>query len=58
MIDTHIFFDGNPKVKTYKRLGWFVANDENLPFLVHCSFHLPHLQADKPLPHAEDSPHN
>jgi hypothetical protein len=46
IINTYIFFDGNPKVKTYKRLGWFVANDENLPFLIHCSFHLPHLQKD------------
>ncbi len=46
MIGTHIFFDGNPKVKTYKRLGWVVENDKNLPFLIHCSFHLPHLQKD------------
>lgn len=46
MIGTHIFFDGNPKVKTYKRLGWVVENDKNLPFLIHCSFHMPHLQKD------------
>lgn len=46
MIGTHIFFDGNPKVKTYKRLGWVVENDKNLPFLVHCSFNLKNLQKD------------
>lgn len=45
-IDTHIFFDGNPKVKTYKRLGWVVENDKALPFLIHCSFNLPNLQKD------------
>lgn len=43
---TYIFFDGNPKVKTYKRLGWTVENDKELPFLVHCSFNLPKLQRD------------
>ena len=46
MVETHIFFDGNPKIKTFKRYGWVVANDENLPFLIHCSFNLPHLQRD------------
>ena len=45
-IDTHIFFDENPKVKTYKRYGWVVENDKNLPFLIHCSFNLKHLQKD------------
>lgn len=45
-IETHIFFDGNPKVKTYKRLGWVVENDKNLPFLIHCSFNLPNVQKD------------
>ena len=44
--DTHIFFDGNPKVKTYKRLGWVVENDRDLPFLIRCSFHLKNLQKD------------
>lgn len=43
---TQIFFDGNPKVKTYKRLGWVVENDKDLPFLVHCSFNLQKLQKD------------
>lgn len=46
MIDTFIFFDDNPKVKTFKRYGWVVENDENLPFLIHCSFNLEHLQKD------------
>lgn len=45
-IDTYIFFEGNPKIKTFKRLGWVVENDQDLPFLVHCSFHLPHVQRD------------
>lgn len=45
-IDTHIFFDGNPKVKTYKRYGWVVENDKDLPFLIHCSFNLKYLQKD------------
>lgn len=44
--NTHVFFDGNPKVKTYKRLGWVVENDRELPFLIHCSFNLLNLQRD------------
>ena len=46
MVETYIFFDGNPKIKTFKRYGWVVENDKDLPFLVHCSFNLPHLQRD------------
>lgn len=45
-IDTSIFFEGNPKVRTFKRLGWVVENSQDLPFLVHCSFNLPHVQKD------------
>lgn len=45
-IPTSIFFEGNPKARTFKRLGWSVENDQNLPFLIHCSFQLPHLQKD------------
>lgn len=45
-INTHIFFEGSPKVKTFKRLGWVVENDQDLPFLIHCSFNLPHVQRD------------
>lgn len=44
--DTHVFFEGNPKVKTLKRYGWVVENNDDLPFLIHCSFHLEHLQKD------------
>ena len=44
--DTHVFFEGNPKMKTFKRYGWVVENDQNLPFLIHCSFNLPHVQKD------------
>lgn len=44
--DTFVFFDGTPKVRTFKRLGWVVENDENLPFLIHCSFDLPNVQKD------------
>lgn len=43
---TYIFFEGSPKLKTYKRLGWVVENDKDLPFLVHCSYHLKDLQKD------------
>ena len=45
-IDTYIFFDGSPKIKTFKRLGWVVENDKDLPFLIHCSFNLPFVQRD------------
>ena len=44
--DTHILFDGNPKLKTYKRLGWVVEGDKDLPFLIHCSYHLKDLRED------------
>jgi len=46
MVDIHIFFDGQPRARTYKRLGWVVENDDNLPFLVRCSFNLEHMQKD------------
>ena len=46
MLDVYVFFDGSPKVKTFKRYGWVVENDKELPFLLHCSFNLPHLQKD------------
>lgn len=45
-MDTHIFFDGNPKVKTFKRYGWVVDNDKDLPFLIHCSWNLSNVQKD------------
>jgi hypothetical protein len=46
MQDTHIFFEGSPKLKTFKRLGWVVENDSSLPFLIHASWNLPSLQKD------------
>ena len=46
IVPTSIFFEGNPKVKTFKRYGWIVENAQDLPFLIHCSFNLPHLQKD------------
>ena len=45
-VETHIFFDGSPKLKTFRRYGWVVDNDKNLPFLIHCSFNLPKVQKD------------
>ena len=45
-IPTNVFFDGSPKVKTFKRYGWVVENDKELPFLLHCSFNLPYVQRD------------
>ena len=45
-IDTHIFFDSTPKIKTFRRYGWVVENDSNLPFLIHCSWNLQNLQKD------------
>lgn len=46
MVDSHIFFEGTPKAKTYKRYGWVVENNQDLPFLIHCSFNLKELQKD------------
>lgn len=45
-METHIFFDGDPKVKTFKRYGWVVDGDKELPFLIHCSWNLPKVQKD------------
>ena len=45
-METRIFFEGNPKVKTFKRMGWVVDNDKDLPFLIHCSWDLPKVQKD------------
>ena len=45
-IPTHIFFEGNPKITTFRRYGWVVENNADLPFLLHCSFNLPHVQKD------------
>ena len=45
-IPTRIFFEGNPKVKTFRRFGWVVDGDKNLPFIIHCDWDLPKLQKD------------
>ena len=45
-IETNIFYDGNPTIRTFKKYGWVVENDKNLPFLAHCSFNLLHVQKD------------
>ena len=44
--DIHIFFESTPKARTFKRLGWVVENNKDLPFLIHCSWNLPNLQKD------------
>lgn len=45
-IDAYVFFESSPKIKTIKRFGWVVENHEDLPFLIHCSWNLPHVQKD------------
>lgn len=45
-IPTSVFFEGNPKVTTFKRYGWVVEGSKELPFLIHCSFNLPNVQKD------------
>lgn len=37
-------FDGEPKLKTYRNLGWVVEKNDNLPFLIHIPFDTPHIQ--------------
>lgn len=44
--NVHIFFESSPKARTFKRLGWVVENNKELPFLIHCSFNLKNLQKD------------
>ena len=46
MQDTFIFFDSTPKIKTFRRYGWVVDNDDNLPFIIHCSWNLSNVQKD------------
>lgn len=45
-VETYVFFEGTPKIKTLKRYGWVVANSDDLPFIVHCSWNLEHVQKD------------
>lgn len=42
--DVYGIFDGDPKLKTYKNLGWVVEKSDNLPFLIHIPFDTPHIQ--------------
>ena len=37
-------FEGEPKLKTYRNLGWVVEKSDNLPFLIHIPFDTPHIQ--------------
>lgn len=37
-------FDGEPKLKTYRNLGWVVEKGDNPPFLIHIPFDTPHIQ--------------
>ena len=37
-IEVYGIFDGEPKLKTYKNLGWVVEKGDNLPFLIHIPF--------------------
>lgn len=37
-------FEGEPKLKTYKNLGWVVEKNDSLPFLIHVPFDTPHIQ--------------
>lgn len=42
--DVYGIFDGEPKLKTYRNLGWAVEKNDNLPFLIHVPFDTPHIQ--------------
>lgn len=42
--DVYGIFDGEPKLKTYKNLGWVVEKSDNLPFLIHVPFDTPNIQ--------------
>lgn len=43
-IEVYGIFDGEPKLKTYKNLGWVVEKSDNLPFLLHIPFDTPYIQ--------------
>ena len=42
--DVYGIFDGEPKLKTYRNLGWVVEKGDNPPFLIHIPFDTPHIQ--------------
>lgn len=43
-LDVYGIFDGEPKLKTYRNLGWVVEKNDNLPFLIHIPFDTEHIQ--------------
>lgn len=43
-LEVYGIFDGEPKLKTYRNLGWVVEKSDNLPFLLHIPFSTPHIQ--------------
>ena len=43
-IEVYGIFDGEPKLKTYKNLGWVVEKNDNLPFLIHVPFDTERIQ--------------
>lgn len=46
LVDTQIFFESTPKIKTLRRYGWVIDNSDELPIIVHCSWNLPNVQKD------------
>ena len=43
--NVQIFME-NATIKTMKRYGWVVANSDDLPLLIHCSWNLKNMQKD------------
>lgn len=43
-LEVYGIFDGEPKLKTYRNLGWVVEKNDNLPFLIHIPFDTEHIQ--------------
>lgn len=43
-LDVYGIFDGEPKLKTYRNLGWVVEKSDNLPFLIHIPFDTKRIQ--------------
>ena len=43
-LDVYGIFDGEPKLKTYRNLGWVVEKSDNLPFLIHIPFDTERIQ--------------
>ena len=43
-IEVYGIFDGEPKLKTYRNLGWVVEKSDNLPFLIHIPFDTERIQ--------------